>query len=368
MSTEKIGKIEAICLMLIIVINELIINVPNMIILDTKTGSTLNIIFVSILAIIFTYTICKLFKPFYGKDILDVSEYVGGKILKIILGILFILFFLLLSSINLRYFANSLKVIYFNTSPLVYILLFFLVPALYINKYGLRAISGVNLIFLPIILASFIFLLISSYDNFTMVRIFPILGEGFTETFLTGSTNIFAFTGLAYIFFLPALLKDSEDFKKVSLISIIISSLCLILSVLSLIMAFPVITKTDETLSVYLLTRLVELGDFLERLDALFIFIWIIAHISFLSLTFFYILKIFQKITRIEDSRTLTSSLGLIILGSCLIFKDIAQLKFIARYFLKYSTVIFIFGICFGVLILGNIKYRKNENKNNNSI
>lgn len=365
MSAEKIGKFEAICLMLIIVVNELIINVPNMIILDTKTGSTLNIIYVSILAITFTYIICKLFKPFYGKDILDVSEYVGGKVLKTILGILFLLFFIFLSSINLRYFANSLKVIYFNTSPLVYILLFFLIPALFINKYGLRAISGVNLIFLPIILASFIFLIISSYDNFTMVRIFPILGEGFNETFLTGATNIFSFTGLAYIYFLPALLKDSKDFKKVSVISVVISAICLILSILSLIMAFPAITKTDETLSVYLLTRLVELGDFLERLDALFIFIWIIAHISFLSLTFFYILKIFQKITRIEDSKSLTSVLGLIVLGSCMIFKDIAELKFIARYFLKYSTLILIFVICFGILILGNIKYKKKNRDNN---
>lgn len=359
MSAEKIGKIEAVCLMLIIVVNEMIINVPNMIILNTKTGSTLNMIFVSILAVVFTYTVCKLFKPFYGKDILDVAEYVGGKTLKIILGILCVLFFVFLSSINLRYFANSLKVIYFNTSPLVYILLFFLIPALYINKYGLRAISGVNLVFFPIIIASFIFLLISSYDTFTMVRIFPILGEGFSKTFLTGTSNIFSFTGLAFIYFLPALLKDSKDFKKVSVISIIISAICLLLSVVSLLMAFPAITKTDETLSVYLLTRLVELGDFLERLDAMFIFIWIIAHISFLSLTFFYILKIFQKITRIEDSKTLTSSLGLIVLGSSMIFKDIAQLKFIARYYLKYSCIILIFGICFGILILGKIKYKK---------
>lgn len=359
MSAEKIGKIEAVCLMLIIVVNEMIINVPNMIILNTKTGSTLNMVFVSILAVVFTYTVCKLFKPFYGKDILDVAEYVGGKTLKIILGILFVLFFVFLSSINLRYFANSLKVIYFNTSPLVYILLFFLIPALYINKYGLRAISGVNLVFFPIIIASFIFLLISSYDTFTMVRIFPILGEGFSKTFLTGTSNIFSFTGLAFIYFLPALLKDSKDFKKVSVISIIISAICLLLSVVSLLMAFPAITKTDETLSVYLLTRLVELGDFLERLDAMFIFIWIIAHISFLSLTFFYILKIFQKITRIEDSKTLTSSLGLIVLGSSMIFKDIAQLKFIARYYLKYSSIILIFGICFGLLILGKIKYKK---------
>ena len=364
MSAEKIGKIEAICLMLIIVVNEMIINVPNMIILDTKTGSTLNMIFVSILAIVFTYVICKLFKPFYGKDILDVSEYVGGKILKTIIGTLFILFFIFLSSLSVRYLANSIKVIYFANSPLVFILLFFLIPALFINKFGLKAISGVNLIFMPLFLISFIFLMISAYEHFTIERLFPILGNGFFDTFIRGSTNIYAFTGLAFLYFMPALLKDSKDFKKFSIISIIISAIFLFVSTLSLIMVFPAITSTDETLSVYLLTRLVEIGDFLERLDALFVFIWVIALISLLSLFFFFILQIFKKISKIEDSKVLIWPLGLIILGNCLIFGNLSTLKFLARVIYKYSTLILIFGIAFIVLIVANIKYKKTRNLN----
>ena len=359
MSVEKISKIEAIALILIIMFNAIIINVPNIIILSTGTGTAINIIYISILAIIFTYIICKLFKPFYGKDILDISEYVGGKFLKILIGLLFIIFFTLLASLSVNFMANFLKIIYFNSSPIVFILLFFLIPALFINKSGIKSISRVNLIFMPLIILSLIFLLFFSYNNFTIERIFPILGNGFFSTFVFGSTNVFAFAGIAYLYFIPSLLKDAQDFKKVSIISISLSSICLVGSIISLIMNFPAITVTDETLSLYLLTRMIRFGHFVEKLDAIFVFIWIISLISFLSLTIFYILKIFKKISNIENSNGLILPLGLILLGNCLLFTDISIIKFWARAICKYYLLILVFIISLIILIVANIKHKK---------
>lgn len=361
MTIEKIGKIEAISLILVVMFNEIVLNVPTTIILSTNSGTVLNLIFIIALAIIFTLIICKLFKPFAGKDILDISEYVGGKTLKIIIGILFILLFVFLCSLSIRYLGNSIKVIYFPNSPLIFILLFLIIPILFINKFGLKTISGVNLIFMPLFLISFIFLIIATCKLFTVERIFPILGDGFFTTFVKGSTNLYAFTGLTHLYFMPALLKDSKDFKKVSVISIVISAFFLFISTLSLLMTFPAITSTDETLSVYLLTRLVEISQFLERLDALFIFVWVIALISLMSFACFYIIQIFKKISNIEDSKALLGPLGLIILGNCLAFKNLYSLKFFARVIYKYSALILIFGIAFVVLIAGNIKYKKNK-------
>ncbi|MGN1301502.1 MAG: GerAB/ArcD/ProY family transporter [Clostridia bacterium] len=360
MSVEKIGKIEAIALILIVVINEIVLNIPNIIILSTGSGTSINIIFVSILAVIFTYIICKLFKPFLGKDILDISEYVGGKTLKTIVGILFMLFFVVIASLSVKFFANFIKSIYFNSSPIVFILLFFLIPALFINKFGIKAISGVNLIFAPILILSLAFLLVSSYNNFTIERIFPLFGNSFLSTFVLGSTNIFAFSGLAYLYFMPSLLKDAKDFKKVSMVSIILSAICLVFSIISLMMSFPAVATTDETISLYLLTRMIKFGNFIERLDAIFIFLWIVSLISFLSLTFFYILRIFKRITKIEDSKGLIYSLGLITLGNCLAFKNISIIKFLARIVCKYYVLALVFGISFIILIVANIKYKRN--------
>lgn len=358
MTLEKIGKLEAISLILIVTINEIVLNVPNIIILSSSTSSILNMIYVSILAIVFTFIICKLFKPFGSKDILDISEYLGGKFLKILVGILFILFFLIITGLSARYLSNNLKIIYFNNSPLVYLLLFFLVPAILLNKLSLKAISGVNLVFIFVVIISLLFLLISSSSNFDLHRIFPILGKGFYQTFIIGSTNIFAFSGLAYLYFMPSLLKDSKDFKKVSIISIILSAICLIFSIISILLTFPAAIRTDESLSIYLLTRMLKFGNFLERLDAIFIFAWFVSLLSFLSLNFFYILGIFKKITNIENIKALPSSLAFIVLAVSLTIKNYADIKFGGHYIYKYSLLFLVFVVGFMILVLANLKYK----------
>ena len=46
MNVEKIGKFEAICLVLIIIVNEIVLNIPNLIIYSTASSAILNVIFI----------------------------------------------------------------------------------------------------------------------------------------------------------------------------------------------------------------------------------------------------------------------------------------------------------------------------------
>lgn len=360
--SEKISKFEAISLIIIIVINEIVLNVPNIIILSAGSGAIINIIYVSIIAIIFATILAKLFKNFSGKDILDISEYLGGKYLKVIVGTLFIIFFLFLSALSTRYLCNSVKIIYFVKSPLVFLLLFFIIPSIIANKIGLKSISGINVIIVLAVTISLFFLLMSSSPHFDITNCFPIFGNGLNEVFLFGATNIFAFTGLAYLYFLPPLLKEYKDFKSVSVISTIISAICLILSIASLILALSSLLKTDEIISIYLITRMISVGNFLERLDAIFIFVWFLSLLSSLSLTFFYILNILKKITNIKTIKPLCSPLGFIVLGSSLFIKNYAQVKFWGSYVYRYYFIVLVFGVGLTILILSNIKYKKGKN------
>lgn len=256
---EKIGKIEAIGLLITIMVNQIIFNLPSIIILSTSTGAWINAIYIGVLAVLFVLLICKLFKPFVNKDIIDISEYVGGKTLKIIMCILFMVFFLLIASAYVRYFANSLKLIYFHSTPIIFLLLVMIIGPVIINKIGLKAISGVNIIFVPLIVVGIVILLLSTSQDFVPERLFPILGNGIDSVFLSGTTNIYAFLGLAYLYFFPAFLKEPKDFKKISIISITFSGIYLFLSVLSLLMSFSFVVLVNEFFSIYLLTRMVEL-------------------------------------------------------------------------------------------------------------
>lgn len=363
---QKIGKFEAIGLILMIMINQIILNLGNTLILTTGSSSWINIIYITILTIFIILLICKLFKPFEVSDLLDVSEFLGGNFLKIIVGILYLIFFLFLAGILLRYLANSLKLIYFNNTPLTFLLFFLIVPSIIVARMGIKTISKVNLIFMPILLISMLIILFATSKYFVPQRFFPIFGFGLDKIFLSGTINICSFVGLAYLYFLIPVLKEPKQFKKIALSSIIISAIYLFLSVICLIMMFPFISFTDEMLSIYLLARMIEFGRFLQRIDAVFILIWILSMLSFLSISSFLICYIYKKLTKIKDYRCISYSVGGLLFSIALIIENIAIIKYIENVILKYLILVLIFAISLTILILAYFKKKKRTVLNEN--
>lgn len=358
---QKIGKLEAIALIVMISMNQIFLNLSNIMIVNVGSSAWINVIVISLVAILFCLLISKLFKPFPTHDIVDVSEYLGKKTLKTIIGILYILFFIFISAIILRYLTNSLKLIYFEKSPLVFLLILFLIPVVFAVRLGIKPISRVNLMLIPIVLISMIIILFSTVKDFVPQRIFPILGFGANETFLIGLNNIFTFSAFAYLYFLIPLLKNPEDFKKVALSSIIISAIYIFLSVICLIMMFPFISFTDEMLSIYLLTRLIEFGKFFQRVDAIFVLIWILSAFSFLAITIEFANRILKKLAKLKTHKEMAYSISAIIFSLALAFGNLAEFKYMQTIVLRYFVIILVFVISLIILMLANLKLKKEK-------
>lgn len=358
---EKIGKFEVIALFITIISNNIIINIPTIIINFSGTGAWLNLIFIAFICLIFIFFICKFFEPFIGSDILDVSEFLGGKFLKTIVAFLYIALFMFFSALCIRYFANSLKFIYFNAMPLAFLILLLLIPIVIANKHGLKAISGTNLIFVPIAIFSIVILFFTASRDFVWERLFPALGYGAKETFLSQITNIFAFNVVGYLYFLKPHLKSETDFKKISITAVVLCGLFLILSVISLLMTFAFISQTDETISIYLLTRLISFGRFFQRVDAIFIFIWVLAILSFLSLNLFIVAQIIKKALNLKSSEELIYPISALLFGGGLTFKSLTAVKLFTKNFYKIYSSILIFIISFLILFFAYIKKRRKQ-------
>lgn len=357
----KIGRIEAIALVCIIMTNQVILNMPKNIIETCGSSSWINVIFLGILVLLLSLCISKLFHPFMGKDLLDISEYLGGKLLKLIIGIAYIALFLIISGSLLRYFSGTLKIIYYKNTPTFILLIIFLIGAVVANRTGMSSIIKINLVIVPVLIVSIIILFLSTSKLFIAERIFPILGYGINETFLSGLSNLFAFDGIAFVYFIMPLLKNYGDFKKVTIISILISSLFLLFSVLSLLLVFPLLSNTTETLSLYSLARMVEYGRFFQRIDAFFVFLWIFSVFSYLSITLAFILHIFKKIFHIKNSKAMSSCFATAVFAISLISSNIAGTRDIQQHVYKYYELILVFGISIIILLLANWKIKRKK-------
>ena len=82
MPDTKISTKEAIMLIISIVIAHTIVTLPATLLKNSNSGIIVNIVYVSILALLFAFILFKLFKKFQGQDIIDISDYLGGSFLK----------------------------------------------------------------------------------------------------------------------------------------------------------------------------------------------------------------------------------------------------------------------------------------------
>ena len=283
--------------------------------------------------------------------------------MKWIIGILYILLFIVIASYTLRYFSNLLELVYFNSTPTSFLLLLFLIGAVFAANKGIKSISYVNLLFFPIILLSLIIILFSTLKDIVPQRIFPILGFGAYKTFISGFTNIFTFGSITYLYFLMPILKNPEDYKKVAISSIIISGIYIFFSVLCLSMVFPYAAFTDDTLSMYLLTRRISFGKFFQRIDAMFILFWILSVLVFLSMNLHSANNIIKKLTNIKCDKELNYSIAFIIFSIALYYNSIAQMEYVLNVYIKYAFI----GLCLVLsFIIMFLAYLKNKKENYN--
>lgn len=351
----KIEKIEAIFLILIVMINKILLNIPKEIIRQSKTGAPINLIFTTILVILLTLLICKLFKKFPNEDIIDISEYIGKKTLKILIGTAFIILFTIIIITVIYEFSNLLELIYFPKTPAYLIFIIFLGCMGVANKMGFKAIIKANSVIIPVILLSLIIIFFGTFKDLNFTRLNPILGENIKKTFIDGSLNIFGYGGLLYLFFILPFLKEKKDFKIVALTSMIISGLFLIFTAIILLSIFPFIINSEEIMSMYLLTRCIELGKFLQRTDAIFIFLWIISAFSYLSISLMFVNNIFGKLTNCTKSHNYSYSFLGIFFALLVLFQNQSLFTFLETTFYKYFILILL-ALCLAILIIGNIK------------
>lgn len=358
MNYTKLGNFEAICLIVVLFVNHLVLNLPQMILDNSGTASVINCIYILALVLIFAMLIIKLFKNFIGLDIIDISEYLGGKFLKVLVGLLCIGYLIVETAFLTRMFSKNLLLVYFDNYPISFIVLLFLIVGVAANIVGNKSIIKANTIIVPIALFSILLTVIFVIDLLRIERSLPIFATGASNIFLYGASNLFAFNGLFFLFFISPLLNKKEDMAKITFSSVIICGIFLIFSIATLVFAFSDIYSISKIAPIYTIIVNSKFSGFLERPEIIFIFIWTLALMSFISIAIMFCLNILKKLTKVKEAKSLAAAVGTIIFIIALLINNFFTLQHVANAFYKYGSLILIFGIFTIVLIGANIKHR----------
>jgi spore germination protein (amino acid permease) len=361
MPQSKITTREAIILVVTVIVSHTIVSLPKTLLSTAKSAVIINMIYVGIIAILLGYVIYRLFRQFHGQDIIDISNFLGGPWLQKIVGFVFIAYFISSSAFLLRNFCEGIKIIYFPFTSVTYIILLFVVVLCITNTFTFRSNAKTISLILPIVLVSVILLFFGNAKHFSIERMLPILGDGLYQTFVVGLGNLAAFGGIGCLYFLPPYLKEPQKFKKISMLSVGVAAIYLIFCVSTLLFTFSFFVNVDEVLPLYSAARYIEFGTFFQRLESLFLLVWMLEICSYLCIANRFSMAIFQKITNLKKLKPLAFLFPLLLFAIAMIPKNYAISRYLEDSIYPYLVLGINLVLTFTILILANSK--KNRKK-----
>ena len=181
-----------------------------------------------------------------------------------------------------------------------------------------------------------------------------------------GLSNIYAFGGLFFLFFLKPLLKENHDFSKVGITSTIIMGVFLLLSITSLLLSFPFVTEVEQLSPLYYITSIVGSGLFFQRPESIFMLTWILAIMSYLTIVICFCILIIKKFIKRPISNGISIPIALLIYLISVLPPDIASVRQLEETFYIYSSISIVMILFFVTIILAYFKHKRNQKKESN--
>ena len=318
MQNVNISVLECIATLGIVAVIPSLLTGPTFTIQSFGTGSLTHIIYMIIIGSAFFSLLFGLFLKFKGMDIVDISEVAGGRFLKYFTGITIILYLMLTVILALSEFTENIRNILFENAPTEYFYLIFYVGILISVLIGIRGIFRASTILAPIIILGVIFIFFSLYSDIDITNFTPIMGNSIKEFFIPGSFRLEMFES---IFLILLMGPQIIHLKKATIGSYILISLFTLIIAILLFGIFPYPSSLENYFPLFELNRLISFGRFIQRVEAFYILIWLIAMYIYISLGTSYAVQTFSKLFNLKYTNRIIPLFCILVVLRSIIFR-----------------------------------------------
>jgi spore germination protein KB len=360
----KIGLHEAIAISTLSIVTKVFYTNPSAVVKSTGTAgwyATLISVLASALIFLIIYA---LLKRFPGKDLNDIFDIVFGKVVGKAFSFLFIGYFIFYAGSNLREFVEMIKA--YNlpyTQPSV-IIFTFLLPIALISYLGFEVLSRISYIGFWIVLGGIFIILVLAVPIYQINSIYPLGGYGIKKSISIGITRLSAYDELIILCFLVSSLQEIKNVKIAGLTSLAISGTAISLVILCSILAFDFTMARENLSNLFELSRSIYLSRFFQRLESIFLFVWVIASVILVTIIFYLALSIFCKTFRINNQRPLILPFIFITFTIALLPENLPQTINVGTNFQRQSSALIVYLIPVITLIVSFIFKKKGAENN----
>jgi spore germination protein (amino acid permease) len=310
---------------------KMLLTYPRNIVLNSGNGAWIQVLY-NLIVTILIFTIIAI--SYRGrKNVIQLAECCGGKLLKIVVGVI-VLIILTANLISImRIFPETIKIILLQEGRVEIILAIFAIVAAIGAYMGIESIATVQYLFLPIagiVMISFLLLLIPYYK---LDNLFPILGNGAKNIFFYGLNSMSIFSDVILLNILLPYMENYREFKRSGFKSIIIGGIVVFIIMLAYCSVYPYPASKNFILPVYQLTRMIHLSSFFSRFETFFQFVWSILMMLYASFYICVMCYVWQTTFNLKFQKPLIAPIVIVVFEIAIIPNSIME-------FMKFEKII----------------------------
>jgi spore germination protein (amino acid permease) len=360
----KMSVYEGVMFVTLLIMSKILYTSLAVVVKSVGTAAWYATLISCIVSLIFFLLLCVLMNKFAGKNLVVIFETVLGEFIGKASGVIFSAFLIFYSASSMREFTEMIKVYNLpDTAPSI-ILITFLFVVMLLSYKGLETIVRLSCInFYPIMLGLLIILFLAKpYYNFDYLK--PYWGYGIKKTLYTGALRASAYQEFMILPIIASSIHNMKDFKKIGIISIILSAIVFSVSFICYLMAFQYTVGKENLSGLFQLSRIIYYNRYFQRIESVFLFTWVIASLLNGATSFYLSMRLYCQSFRISDHRPLIPSFALLTYVVALIPKNISEVINKNMLFIRQYSAIFVYGMPIFVLLIVLVFRKKVEKKN----
>lgn len=192
----------------------------------------------------------------------------------------------------------------------------------------------------------------------------PYLGYGIKETLLVGALRSSAYQEVLVLPIIVISMHSLKDFKKIGIVSIVLSGLIFSICFLCYLMAYQYTMGRENLSGMFALSRIIYFNRYVQRVESIFLFAWVISSVITVSTAFYSSVRVYCQCFNIKNHRPILLPFSLLLYVVALQPKNITELIGVNLRFVRQYSVFLNFGIPILVLFIAMI-LKKKENSSN---
>ena len=238
-----------------------------------------------------------------------------GKAAGSVVCILFIIYFIYLHITLTSEMCQFMTTQFMPETPNNAIFILFIAVVIIAYRLGVEAFARMGELLFPVFMLLFIFMVVFLLPQIEIDKLEPVLAEGIKPV-MNGilSTVTIPFTELIVILMLVPHYKGITNTMKPLLMGIGIGGLILFVTVLLCVLVLGPSVMESKYYPTFVLAQKITVGSFLERMEAILAFMWVITVYYKTLLIFYAITKSIEQLFGLKESNMLTIPLAMLLL------------------------------------------------------